>query len=439
MNLYAWTDTAHTFGLFLLETTLRATLLLLAVLLADRFCSRRRAAWRHLLWAMGVVGLLLIPLASALLPALRIPASRVPVVEAVVYLSQPTPELEESFQWTPAPSLNRPPAVTPHPDLAPSLPALSRTQLWTNIAVAVYLAGLLVFLGRLVAGLIYISILRHRAQDLDDRHLLSRLQALRSRLGLWRPIKLAASDRVSSPTQIGFLFPVIIIPTSMFRRQDSRVVETMVAHECAHVYCWDYLLNLISAMVRALYWLNPLSWLAGRCLRQTSEQACDDWTVALMGDHLAYTRTLLEVTAGLQQSRIVALGASMAGITSITRRIDRIMALGGHVTPRIGRLLGATMVLAVLSSALALGSSVLHTGDAPEEYYLEWNEQPDWSSMNLEERREAARKMRDRALQYYRKDSDRAIELRWEAIQTHPGVYDAYRKRFRQSVVRTGI
>ena len=365
MNAYAWTELAHEFGLFLLGVTVKASLLVALLVLVDRFGGWRRAAWRSLLWIMGLLGLLLVPLAPALLPALRIPvqtgALPAPVVGQLVQPSRPGPIPEPAVGRRPAPTQPNTQAAIAQDRAHVSRPwaSLSSGQLWTTVGVAAYLVGLSVFWIRLVVGLIRIRRLRRQAAPITDPELRDCLQDLRARFGLQRVVSLAASESVSGPTQVGLREPTIVLPTAMLSGSSRGALESILAHELAHALRYDYLLNLLAAVVLAVHWFNPLSWLAGRRLRQANEQACDDRTVELLGNPHAYAQTVLQVAAGQQLGRLEALGASMAGLTPIKRRIDRITALGDRVVPRTGRPAATAIILAVTASALALGCAKL--------------------------------------------------------------------------------
>ena len=219
---------------------------------------------------MGVAGLLLLPLASSLLPTLRIPIStemsQAPVVKTVVDLSRPfpqdlnTPFLPSSIAIspsalalpTPDPSIVSTPTNN-NPSVAALLSDLSLAQWGILLGAVLYLIGVLYFLGRLVSGLFYVSALRHQVRDIEDAAILKVLTNFSQQLGLHRPVKLAASERIAGPTQVGCLAPMIVVPPALLYQRDRREFAPIIAHELAHVYRWDYLFNLLMSLVQALH------------------------------------------------------------------------------------------------------------------------------------------------------------------------------------------
>src|ERR1035437_10128720 len=120
--------TTTTLAGLLLDTALKATLLLgVAFLLAWLF-RRASAATRHLVWAASILGLLILPLASLGLPAWRIlpnwlsPTLPIMVAPPAASVSPTTPELPPSI----------PPAATPLPASEPVGLTLSSTNSATS-------------------------------------------------------------------------------------------------------------------------------------------------------------------------------------------------------------------------------------------------------------------------------------------------------------------
>ena len=85
----------------------------------------------------------------------------------------------------------------------------------------------------------------------------------------------------------GVLRPVILLPADAAGWPEERLTMALL-HELAHVKRWDCLTQLIARAACAVYWFNPLSWLALARVRSEQEQASDDLALGCGLDRHAY-------------------------------------------------------------------------------------------------------------------------------------------------------
>ncbi len=351
-------------AIFLLDATIKTTLFMSLVLLAVWLLSTRQAAKRSLLLNWCLVGVLVIPIASLCMPSLRfqfdallspsesaIPSPQ-PVVVPETPLAKSTPALNQqrvsdrAFSENPELSQN---FVSPPPaQIVFAKNAGTKSIDWTTYilnkitsaytlygVMAVYAIGMLVLLIRTIYCLIMVCKFRRSLLPCDDEQLQNDLQVLKNQLGIRRSVALAISDQIGSPTQVGLLKPVVVLPTPMVKSRDQ--LEPILIHELIHVKRWDCLYRLLAMVGMAFYWFNPLFHRAKHLLFEVQEQACDDWTVTTTGNSESYADTLLNVATQLHPRPAMALGMDMARTTQVMARVNRIITLGGHVTPRVGR------------------------------------------------------------------------------------------------------
>ena len=72
----------------------------------------------------------------------------------------------------------------------------------------------------------------------------------------------------------GILRPTLLLPGC--RRVAGRRARLVLLHELAHIRRWDFLTQSLGRLACALYWFNPLAWLALAQARAEQERACDD-------------------------------------------------------------------------------------------------------------------------------------------------------------------
>ncbi len=361
-------------AIFLLDTTIKTTLFMGLVLLAVWLLSTRQAAKRSLLLNWCLVGVLVIPIASLCMPSLRFQFnSPSPPSEPAVPTAQPivapeassvksTPVLQQQTvsdrAWSQDVESSQD-FVSPSPaQIVFAKNASTKSIDWTPYilcgVMAVYAVGVLIFLIRTIYCLIMVCKFRRSLLPCEDEQLWNDLQGLKNQLGIRRFVALSVSDKIGSPTQVGLLKPVIVLPTLMAKSRDQ--LESILIHELIHVKRWDCLYRLLAMFGMAFYWFNPLFHRVKHLLFEVQEQACDDWTVTTTGNSERYADTLLNVATQLQPRPAMALGMDMARKAQVMERVNRIITLGGHVTPHVGRVSALVMAVIFIGGATAIGS-----------------------------------------------------------------------------------
>ena len=79
-------------------------------------------------------------------------------------------------------------------------------------------------------------------------------------------------DDIDTPFILGTLSPKIYIPSLLTEEERSYVI----AHEKAHLKRLDCVWKPLGFILLAVYWFNPLSWVAYILLCRDIELACDD-------------------------------------------------------------------------------------------------------------------------------------------------------------------
>ncbi|MFN4055301.1 MAG: TonB family protein [Alishewanella aestuarii] len=102
-------------------------------------------------------------------------------------------------------------------------------------------------------------------------------------------------DSALGPAIFGLLTPQLILPDNFLQRFDRDQRKLILQHERAHWQSADPQCNLLALILVALFWFNPLSWLAYRRYRADQELACDARVLQQQDNTtlVCYARTLL--------------------------------------------------------------------------------------------------------------------------------------------------
>ena len=252
-------------GIFLklLNLSISASWLVLVVL-ALRLVLKRAPKWVDvLLWGMVALRLMLpFSIESAL--------SLIPSAETL------SPEV---VQFDPAPTITSGVTIIDNavnPSLSESFAAAPLASV-NPLYVWIYLAGWVWLIG-LAAMLAYalVSYLR-----------------LRRRVSASIPLResIYVCDEVPSPFILGIVHPRIYLPSALDEAQRGSVLS----HERAHLARRDHWWKPLGFALLAVYWFNPLLWLAYTLLCRDIELACDERVLHGMdaGQVKAYSSALL--------------------------------------------------------------------------------------------------------------------------------------------------
>ena len=192
------------------------------------------------------------------------------------------------------------------------------------LIVSVWLIGMVFFMLRLIGGLAYVQHLKSRhvyALGEEWQHL---LEHLAHQIPVKKPVQLMESAMTKVPMVVGFLKPVILLPIGTINGLSINQVEAILAHELAHIYRNDYLLNIFQSLVEVLFYFNPAVWWISANIRTERENCCDDIAVELCGNSLTYAKALVSLQEISQASPRMAMTFSN-NKNQLLNRVKRIL------------------------------------------------------------------------------------------------------------------
>lgn len=276
----------------LLNMSIVASWLILAVILL-RFFLKKTPKWiMCVLWALVAVRLIC-PTSLESITSL-IPSAEV-IQEDILYSDEPSiatgvsylnsmvnPVIKESLAPNPGDSMNP-------------------LQVWTTIAAYIWAAGVIILL--CYAAISYFRLKRkvHTAVRLEEN--------------VWQ------SEHVSSPFILGIVRPHIYLPFHL----DEEQKEYVVAHERAHLARRDHWWKLAAYLLVAVYWFNPLCWIAYCLLCKDIELACDEKVVKDFDLHhkKMYSQTLVSCSVNRHSVAVCPLAF---GENDVKKRVRNVLS-----------------------------------------------------------------------------------------------------------------
>ena len=257
----------------LLNLSISASWLVLAVLVL-RLGSKRSPKWMNvLLW--GIVALRLV-LPFSIESALSLIPSAETVSPAVVQFD-PAPTITSGVNIIDN-AVN--PSLSEHFAAAPTM-SVNPLYVWTYLAGWVWLIGLGAML--LYALVSYLRLRRRVSVSLCVRE------------------NIYLCDAISSPFILGVVKPRIYLPSTL----DEVQRQNVLSHERAHLARRDHWWKPLGFALLAVYWFNPVLWLAYALLCRDIELACDERVIRTMDESAVKTYSTVLLACSMPRKAVI--------------------------------------------------------------------------------------------------------------------------------------
>ena len=157
---------------------------------------------------------------------------------------------------------------------------------------------------------------------------------------IWYEENIWLLEGLQTPFLFGWRHPQIYLPTNLEETQIGYVVE----HEKSHIARGDQYTKLLGYALLCVYWFNPLIWLAYIAFCKDVERACDEKVISKLSveDRKGYAEALLKCST---DSKVVITNPLSFGEIDVKHRIIGIL---GYKKP--GRWLAVLAVVLCLTA-----------------------------------------------------------------------------------------
>ncbi|MDD5017664.1 MAG: DUF6034 family protein [Eubacteriales bacterium] len=178
-------------------------------------------------------------------------------------------------------------------------------------------------------------------------------EEIQAELGIRRDVRIVMMKDFVSPALSASLRPTVVMPKQMFS-QSAEQIAFALRHELMHFKRRDHLVCLLLMLLKAVYWFNPVVWLAAKQMKMDMETACDGMVVRSMDntEKKLYAATIIDMYAK-EQTRFV-LGMAMGHTKQTAERRIRGIFMRKRSSRRVrimAALLAAVMLMACFTTA----------------------------------------------------------------------------------------
>lgn len=322
----------------LLILTVVATLVYTAAAVACGIARQASAAFRHSIWGVAALTVLLspvlLPFLQNMLPRQVVPPSPTsPLLGVTPHLTPPQPHRPLApgpleFNVSPLQEADAPLDPLTSPAQPAQQAGSSRRTLsihWSWLLVATWLGGVL--LRGLVMAVASLRLQRLLNQCRPTLHEAAgaHLRRVETALGLPPRTRLLESDGTTIPFVTGLFRPTIVLPAEASGWPVDQL-RAVLKHELVHVARHDIAWQMIARLTTALVWFHPFAWAALRRLLIEAELATDNAVVSAGEPPVDYADQLLSVIRRACHAHRHLPGVlSMAGRSPAEQRIRAIL------------------------------------------------------------------------------------------------------------------
>ena len=126
-------------------------------------------------------------------------------------------------------------------------------------------------------------------------------------------------DNIKSPFILGVFRPRIYLTSGM----DEAARDCVLRHERAHLRRWDHVWKPLGFVLLAVYWYDPLVWLAYILFCRDMELACDERVIRDMAaeERAAYSQALLDCSRGRRWVAACPLAFGEVGVKTRVKAV----------------------------------------------------------------------------------------------------------------------
>ncbi len=296
---------------FLIELSLKATIILLVSALIIVMSHKLSAQFRHWIISLTFIILLILPVAVKWIPRFELPVP--------VHLSRTNQAFVESLsqknqlsrleqinevrtQSTPFSDYSKKGPVnqhveemligTQHPfdkssqEIATT--AIPSSSHWHLTLFIIWLGISACFILRLSWGIIQVHLLAQKSIPFSTNQMINVPQA----------VKVVHHEEVSVPMTYSLFRPTILLP-SMAKDWPKETIHAVLLHELAHIRRYDFWIHVCSSVSASLYWFHPLMWWIKHRQWVEREKACDEYVLKMGISPQNYATQLVYVAKNL--------------------------------------------------------------------------------------------------------------------------------------------
>lgn len=334
----------------LLNFLWQSSLVLSTGLLLVQVFKKYSAGFRHTVLLISIVGILLLPLLSPLVPEMA--------TFNIQVFKEHQPENINSIYQPSLPGTEFPFFIE-FGESGQDNVQVSRVPLsFYSILFMILCLGSLFGITRWIFGLINLFKIKRNCSPLKSQRLVTIFQESAEQCGFSKNSQVLTCKHLEAPITIGFFKPIILLPEKSVRSLAVDEFRSIVLHEISHLKRFDHITIPLLALLRSILYFHPLAWLTIREMALLAEEACDERVLQLTRQPLSYVKllTMLAEESGFRSSVYELSVSVISSRHALIRRVEAVLSRRKNPMKKTGIFIKSvfvTVLIVALFSAAA--------------------------------------------------------------------------------------
>ncbi|HEX6576306.1 MAG TPA: M56 family metallopeptidase, partial [Gemmatimonadaceae bacterium] len=318
-----------------------AIILALALMVTISWRSASAAA-KHMVLTIAVTASLAVPLIAVAIARLNAPRIEIAAWSSSPFVAPVATSVTEDVPAAAPNDVSVATAADTHTETVADVPTQVETRAaepivvetsaepeapvdWKARLIEIWLAGIAIALIPLVTALLKVRSIRRGARVVRESNWHSLIRATPAIAHLADRVTVLESSDTAMPMTWGIIRPTLLVPSNADRWPEWQRRD-IVLHELAHVERRDCLTQLVAQIACAVYWFNPLAWVAAARMKVERELACDDRVISAGSRASDYASNLLDVARSLRAPSLTSNTAiAMARPSQLSGRLLAVL------------------------------------------------------------------------------------------------------------------
>lgn len=189
-----------------------------------------------------------------------------------------------------------------------------------------WFTGVIALLCIMFRNAFLIKKLIQNSKTINDQTIYNSSKKISALYGLKDPIKIRESADIFSPCVAGLLKPIVLIPKDFTSSLSNKSVESILAHEIAHIARKDHLTAFVIQLVSIFLFFHPVVLRLKKELSETREYICDELSAKRVVDNrsMAIAIANLSINAFSKQTYQSSLLKAVSSKTQVEMRIEQL-------------------------------------------------------------------------------------------------------------------